>query len=349
MPVNGLNNVFNYAEQLPEVAKIGMAPLNALYSGMQSENLMRSQANQLQGQEQDLATGGLQAAVAQAQNTPQGIATLASGSQGQAQSQAAKGAFDAATGPAMTADKLREIKDKTDKAEIERVLTKFQKAYVKVVSSPAGAGVAGLDEDVKAYLSAHPGDPAKALQDGIEMLSHTLGVFTPEAQAKLENTNAIVAGREKVAGIQAEGKIDAAKIRAEAAATKGNTQQLSIHEAAQRTSENNRYQQGLAAVARLRQNDPESADLLQQQIDVEHRKNVRILDEIYSNARSQVSSQPAAAPNKADRLINIDPSFQPTPDQAQSIANAKDAVIQNPAAKGEIIKRLKAAGIQVKE
>jgi hypothetical protein len=230
----------DYQGKMPDAAQWAMLPTNAYANGAQRANVEQEQQNVLQSQQNSLATSGLAGAVSNAQNNPQGIATLAQGEQGVAQTQSAKGQVDQA-----------EAMSKISQAHIDDTIDKFKKAMFDAQANPVAGTSTIKDPEVKAavdaFVQAHPNvtpvDALNSIGDSLLTLKnqHAAEESRSKGAASIENTKTIVQGREdvadkriagneKVANIRAEATVDAAKVRAEAtqaAKTSGHALQVS--------------------------------------------------------------------------------------------------------------------------
>ena len=297
----------NYQDMLPEAAKMAMLPTNAWASGVQQSNFERSQDNILQMQQDQLAESGLNAAVSNAQNNPQGVATLAGGEQGVAQTKAAKGQVDQA-----------EAFSKISQADIDKTVSAFDKYHVKAQSNPmlAAAGSSWIDDpEVKAAVESYAHTTGKTVLDSLNDISENLGSFKLKhaeqesmaksagdiAKAKITADAKITYGQEKNAA-----SIDAAKIRAAAAEAK-----QSLASSSDPKALDSAFLREISKISAVRAKaiadttmTPELETALNAQ-ELELRRDYETIRAKYKNATPSVASTQPAAP-VAPKVIQYD-------------------------------------------
>lgn len=345
MPVQGLSNVFN-GPQIPEIG--GMATMfnDAFHYGMQRNNLMESQANQLEGQQQELATGGLQAAVANAQNTPEGIATLAAGSQGQAQSLAAKGAYDVATNPDRVQAAIGELQGKIGEQEFDSYSHDIQKA-IQTLAANGPTGLTMLDPEMQKIAKIGKSEnPIENLMSHLDMLGTVRSIYSPDFKSKAGIESIKSNARIQSTQIKVQGMIDAAKVRAEyaGAAQRGLPQLLSNHEA-HVSNENQTYIKTKELINKDPYATPEDKQSRLAELDAQHQKNVDTLNEMHMESLRMLSQ----GKQNSTQKLEIKPmdGVTLTPDQEQSVANGMKAIESGKWTREQVIAKLQASGIKV--
>ena len=236
----------DYQGRLSPGAQYAMNPLNALWAYNQQQNIQQGQQNTLQNQQNELAGSGLEAAVANRSNTPEGVAALSNGAIGTANTKYAQGEEAVAALPAkrlqaLTALKMSHIDDTA--ASVEDAISKL------TVNGPLGME-AITDPEIKAAvqgaMSANkqltPMTALQQMQQGItatkieKMKQESLAKGAATIQASENSANA----RMYSADSRAAATVDAAKLRKDI--SNFNPSQIAAHKASQLASLERAYQ-----------------------------------------------------------------------------------------------------------
>jgi len=337
----------DYERNMPEGAKLSLAPLNALYSGGQQRNIARQQELQLQSNQAQTLEDTLRGNVAQLQNTPQGLQTLAGGAQGVAQGQAAAGQVAQAEAPA-----------KVTQAQIDLTMKKFERAQQQFQTNPA-AGLASIDDPevrqaITVGMQAHPGEHPSKIVDTIltgvsalknkQLQDEAMAKKAPEIQIARDHDAALV----KAGAGHDMARVEAANIRAV----------LQEHREAARAvlrgSDTPKaldadYLRESAKIATARSKAIAATEMTPE-LDQALKDQAILLRADYEEIRAKYKTAlPATGAAPKDVALKLKLGFAASPDQEKSIANAIAAIQKRPEIRGEVVKRLREAGIQIEE
>jgi len=349
--------VQDYQRNMSPGAMQSMAPLNALWAGRQQRNLEQQQGLQLQSNQAQTLEDVLKGNVAQAQNNPQGIQTLAQGVQGVAQGQAAAGQVAKAEAPV-----------KVTAADIDFVQKKFEKAQQSLqLYGPMGLSKID-DPDVKQVIeiglqkspNLGPSEILDQLLQGVSVAKNKQ--LEAEAKAKkapeILNANTEAEARKYAADKAANAKItygtNANESRVEVANIKATmAKERDLHKQELSKSDTPKaldaaYLREKAKISSARAKAIETS-MMTPELEQAFKDQEVLLTSDYNGIRAKYNNPlPVGTPAK-DVSLKMKKGFAASPDQEKSIANAVFAIQKKPEIRGEVIKRLKEAGIQIEE